>query len=592
MTSAGKPRGGARHSLHPDQPQQQRAPAPTELPPMTIDIFQLLADNALLLLFTVIGVGYLLGNIRIVGIELGPVVGVLLVGLLFGHLGFTAPEGASAFGFALFIFSVGIQAGPTFFSAFLADGPKYVALALVVAGVALTLALGLSWLIGLEYGFGAGMLAGALTSTPTLAGAQDAVTSGLATLPEGLTEDAAVQNISIGYAMTYLFGTLGMILAVRYFPRAARIDLPAEAARLARERGLARKRNAGPAEAASFPVIRAYRVSDQGVGMTMEQVQARSKTIGAKLLKLRRGKKLLDITPDLVLEAGDTFSGIAGIKVHQALQADGFTEVLDPELLSLQVTSEEIILTDGKSVGKTIDQLELPDRYGCYVIGLMRASIELPLDAGMPLQKGDRLQVIGESGNLKRLASDLGYVEKELEKTDLTTFAFGMIAGTMLGLVTVALGNLSIGLGTAGGLLIVGIIIGWLGSIMPTFGRVPAPARYILMELGLMMFMAAVGLSAGGGIVEALASSGPLIILSGAVVTLVPALIGYLFGRYGLGLNPALLLGAITGAMTSTPALNVVTEAARSTVPALGYAGTYTFANVLLTFAGALMIVL
>jgi membrane-bound ClpP family serine protease len=113
MTSAGKPRGGARHSRHPDQPQQQRAPAPTELPPMTIDIFQLLADNALLLLFTVIGVGYLLGNIRIVGIELGPVVGVLLVGLLFGHLGFTAPEGASAFGFALFIFSVGIQAGPT-----------------------------------------------------------------------------------------------------------------------------------------------------------------------------------------------------------------------------------------------------------------------------------------------------------------------------------------------------------------------------------------------------------------------------------------------------------------------------------------------
>jgi putative transport protein len=326
--------------------------------------------------------------------------------------------------------------------------------------------------------------------------------------------------------------------------------------------------------------------------MTMEQVQARSKTIGAKLLKLRRGKKVLDSTPDLVLEEGDTFSGIAGIKVHQALQADGFAEVLDPELLSLQVTSEEIILTDGKSVGKTIDQLELPDRYGCYVIGLMRASIELPLDAGMPLQKGDRLQVIGESGNLKRLASDLGYVEKELEKTDLTTFAFGMIAGTMLGLVTVALGNLSIGLGTAGGLLIVGIIIGWLGSIMPTFGRVPAPARYILMELGLMMFMAAVGLNAGGGIVEALASSGPLIILSGAVVTLVPALVGYLFGRYALGLNPALLLGAITGAMTSTPALNVVTEAAKSTVPALGYAGTYTFANVLLTFAGALMMVL
>jgi putative transport protein len=258
----------------------------------------------------------------------------------------------------------------------------------------------------------------------------------------------------------------------------------------------------------------------------------------------------------------------------------------------MQVTSEEIILTDSKSVGTTLDELDLPDHYGCYATGLTRASIELPLDTPLPLQKGDRLQLIGEAGNLKQLASDLGYIEKDLEKTDLTTFAFGIIAGTMLGLVTVALGNISIGLGTAGGLLIVGIIIGWLGSVMPTFGRVPGPARYVLMELGLMLFMAAVGLNAGGGIIKALTSSGPVIILSGAVITLTPALVGYLAGRYLLKLNPALLLGALTGAMTSTPALNVVTEAARSTVPALGYAGTYTFANVLLTFAGALMMVL
>jgi len=480
----------------------------------------------------------------------------------------------------------------SFFSAFLADGPKYVALALIVAGVALALALGLSTLIGLDLGFGAGMLAGSLTSTPTLAGAQDAITSGLATVPEGLTEETVLQNISVGYAITYLFGTLGMILAVRYFPKLIGVDLPEEAKRLAKERGLTRKRTGGFADASSFPIIRAYRVSPEGVGMSMEQIRTRSKTMGAKLLKMRRGKKLMDITPDLVLEEGDTFSGIASIKVNQAMREDGFEEILDPELLSMQVTSEEIILTDSKSVGKTLDELDLPDRYGCYVTGLMRASIELPLDTPLPLQKGDRLQLIGEASNLKQLATDLGYIEKELEKTDLTTFAFGIIAGTMLGLVTIALGDLSIGLGSAGGLLIVGIIIGWLGSVMPTFGRVPGPARYVLMELGLMLFMAAVGLNAGGGIVEALASSGPVIILSGAVITLTPALIGYLAGRYLLKLNPALLLGALTGAMTSTPALNVVTEAARSSVPALGYAGTYTFANVLLTFAGALMMVL
>jgi len=140
---------------------------------MEIDAFHLLSENAILLLFTVIGLGYLVGNIRIAGIQAGPVIGVLVVGLVFGHLGFVAPAGASSFGFALFIFSVGIQAGPTFFSAFAADGAKYVTLAFVVAGTAVGLALALSQLLGLEYGFSAGLLAGALTSTPTLAGAQD-----------------------------------------------------------------------------------------------------------------------------------------------------------------------------------------------------------------------------------------------------------------------------------------------------------------------------------------------------------------------------------------------------------------------------------
>ncbi len=162
----------------------------------------------------------------------------------------------------------------------------------------------------------------------------------------------------------------------------------------------------------------------------------------------------------------------------------------------------------------------------------------------------------------------------------------------LLGLVLVKIGGVSIGLGSAGGLLLAGILIGFLRSMHPTFGRLPAPARYLLMELGLVLFMASVGLNAGGGIVDALTSVGPTLILCGMVVTLTPVTVGYAFGRYVLDLNPALLLGSLTGAMTSTPSLNIVTRAARSGVPALGYAGTYTFANVLLTFAGTMVMTL
>ncbi|EXJ12642.1 aspartate:alanine exchanger family transporter [Imhoffiella purpurea] len=558
---------------------------------MEIDILALLGENPMLLIFTVIGFGYLLGDIRIAGVQAGPVIGVLLVGLLFGHLGFSLPAGASSFGFALFIFGVGIQAGPTFFSAFAADGARYIALAAVVAMTALGLSIALTHLLGLEHGFGAGLLAGALTSTPTLAGAQDAVNSGIAAVPEGLSRSQVLENISVGYAITYVFGTVGMILAVRFFPRLAGIDLRAEAAKLARERGLGRGRRGGGA--GSLPIVRAYRIPDGLVGKTVEQMRSEhSGERRGKALKLRRGDRLQDVTPDLVAEAGDRVAMIAGIPDHQRLRELGFEEVLDPDLLNYQVTTREIIVTDPKTVGRTLKELDMPAEHGCFATRLTRASIDLPLSSELPLQKGDRLEVVGERSNLLGLAERFGYIERDIEKTDLATFAFGMIGGILLGLVSLVFGNLAFGLGTAGGLLIVGILVGYLGSVMPTFGRVPAAARFVLMELGLMLFMASVGVNAGGGVVEAMTSVGPLIILGGILVTLLPALVGYLFGSRVLGLNPALLLGSITGAMTSTPALNVVTEAAGSAVPALGYAGTYTFANVLLTFAGTMMMVL
>jgi putative transport protein len=153
-------------------------------------------------------------------------------------------------------------------------------------------------------------------------------------------------------------------------------------------------------------------------------------------------------------------------------------------------------------------------------------------------------------------------------------------------------GAVAIGLGTAGGLLVTGILLGYLSSINPTFGRVPAAARYLLKELGLMLLMASIGLNAGGGIVEGLLNVGPAIVVGALLVATLPIGIGYVVGRKLLHLNPALLLGSLTGAMTSTPALGVVTDAARSSVPAIGYAGTYTFANVLLTFAGSYMMMI
>ncbi len=557
---------------------------------MEIDLHRLLLENPLLLAFVVIGLGYLVGRLRIGGVDVGVTAGVLLVGLLLGHLGFPDQPGAASFGFAIFIFSVGVQAGPSFFGALREDGRRYILLALVVAGTAAILATVLSRVLGLEHGFGAGLLAGALTSTPTLAGAQDAVTSGLARLPEGMDAARASRNVSVGYAITYLFGTVGTITCVRFLPGFLGIDLPAEARRIAQERGIGiRRRVVG--SAAALPIVRAYRVGEEAVGKTLEQ---RCLELERKVLPLRvrRGREILDADPSLEIEEGDIVSSIASVVEHRQARERLGDEILDPELIDFAIVTREIVVSQATATGKPLSELGLREEYGCLPVRLTRATIDLTVEPGAVLQRGDRLQVTGEESRVGELAESLGYLEGEVEQTDLLTFSFGMVAGFLLGLVVVKLGGISIGLGTAGGLLLVGILVGFLGSVNPTFGLMPAPARSFLMNFGLALFMASVGLKAGAGVVEALVAVGPAMIGAGVLVTLVPVGVGFTIGRYALGMNPALLLGSITGAMTSTPSLNVLAELSRSSVPALGYAGTYTFANVLLTFAGTVMMML
>jgi len=302
---------------------------------------------------------------------------------------------------------------------------------------------------------------------------------------------------------------------------------------------------------------------------------------------------LLDAKPDLVLEQGDIISLIASLSVHQWVRENmGAEEVLDPELLDYRINAHEIVVLASKLVGKRLSELELPRNYGCFTTEFFRAGVELPLTDEVVLLKGDRLRVVGDEDRLHELGEYLGYVEEEVEETDLVTFSFGIVLGIFLGLIVINIAGVSIGLGSAGGLLIAGIIIGYLSSINPTFGRVPAPARFILKELGLMLLMASIGLNAGSGIIEGLTTIGPTIMLFAVFVTVVPLTVGYFFGRRVLKMNPVLLLGSLTGAMTSTAALSIVSKAAKSNVPAIGYAGTYTFANVLLTFAGTIMMML
>ncbi len=553
---------------------------------MLASAHEFLLNQPVLVFFLVLGLGYLIGNIKVFGIGLGAVGGVLIAGLVFGHFGFTMYAGLQSLGFALFIFCVGYQAGPQFFDVLLTSGLKFLSLALVVAGTGFGLAVSFAAILDLAPGMAAGLLGGALTTTPTLAAAQDAVRSGLVTAPEGISNEEILTNIGAGYALTYLFGLIGLILVIRLLPRILRIDLPAEAAKLT---------GGGDPEAGpdlSAITRRTYRITDTGqLDKTVIEIErgAFGKIIFAAI---RRDGEEVDIDEDTRLQQGDEVL-IVGQVGHLLERAHLIAqEIPDPGGLGIPMVTLQVVIGKPEVIGRPLSEIKLADRLGVLPMEVRRQRTQLPLDNEMVLHRGDVITFYGPEFAVERLVRQVGHVERAVDDTDLFTFALGIAAGIALGTVSVSFGAVTIGLGMAGGLLLTGLLIGFLRSIWPVFGRVPSAARWVLMELGLLIFMAGVGLNAGGGIVEVIQSSGLKLLGAGIVVTLVPTLAGYFFGCKILKLNPAEALGGVTGSMTSGAALSVVTDVAKSNAPALGYTGAYAFANVILTLAGTLIMLI
>lgn len=554
-----------------------------------IAFVEFLRGNPVAVLSLVLGLGYLVGKISIRGFELGSISGVLFVGLLLGHFGFQPNPTVQSIGFALFIFSVGLQAGPSFFSVIKQDGLKYLILAVVVGGTGFALAATFSKVLGFEPGAAAGLLAGGLTSSPTLAAAQEAVRAGQVPVAEGYTPDQVMTNVTTAYAITYIFGLVGLILIIRFLPRLLGLDLPAEAAKLeASRRGGVEDR----VHALNDIKVRAYRVTNEKlVGIRLEDALERLPG-RVSIEKLRRGGQLIPLTPETRAELNDEVSLVGFLDEFVARAGNVGPELYDAELLDVDIESCRIVVLRSKVKAATTSLAKVTALRGCFISKIQRLGVDVPLEGDVDVQAGDVVHVTGPASRVEEVGSLVGHIERPTEKTDLVTFSLGIMVGLLVGTWTVTVAGVSVGLGSAGGLLAAGLTIGYLRALHPTFGGVPDAARWIFMEAGLMTFMAGVGLRAGSGILETFAQSGLGLVLAGIVVTSVPVALGYLFGRKVLGLNPVLLLGAITGSMTSGASLSIVNAQAESSVPSLGYTGAYAFANIFLTVAGSVILLL
>lgn len=551
---------------------------------MLSHILPVLHKQPVLTLFLIIGIGYMIGGIKVRGFSLGSVAGVLFAGLFFGHYGFQMSSGAQSVGFALFIFSVGYQAGPRFFDVLMEDGVKYFFLALVIAATGFGLAVLSTQLFSMPQGMAAGILAGALTSSPTLAAAQEAIRSGNMVPSGGISPDAVIGNITTGYAITYIFGLAGLIAIIKLLPGLLGIDLAAEARKIEGEKKVADDDFHGDVE------LRVYRVANEAfTGIPARELKKRYWD-GFSVARVERDGQLLNMGAEDCLHLGDVVT-ILGKITYFSDDVVAIGEEITAQRCGRNVNdTAQIIVTHKDAVGKTLGELNLAHDFSVLLTDVKRMRIPLQATPGLTLKKGDILTVVGPAEHIDLLGDKLGVIERDIAETDMLTFALGIAAGAILGLFSVKIGGVSIGLGSAGGLLTSGLVIGFLRSVRPTFGRLPDAARWIFMEFGLLIFMAGVGLRAGGDIVETFMSAGPKLMLIGIIVTVTPVAVGYIFGRKVLKIPAVLLLGAITGAMTSGASLSVVTSEAKSAVPALGYTGAYAFANVILTIAGSVIL--
>ena len=558
---------------------------------MDIDIAALLEGSDVMLIFSVLGLGLLVGKLRLGSFELGSTPGVLLAAIVLGSWGFDLDAQTESMGFMLFIFCVGIDAGPNFFSNFVQDGARFVSIAVIIVLTAVAVAnLAAHWL-DLDAGLAAGMLAGALTSTPTLVGAQDAVAQQMSHLSEEQRQ-LIISQISVGYAMTYVVGLLGLLLVLRYLPVLMKFDPREEAQKIARARGLdsERRRNV------RTPILRAYEILEDATnpveGKTLRELGTFQRS-GLIVERIKRDGELLEPDPELVMQLGDKVALVGFPSSHARGEINRAAEVYDPDLLEFRMDTVQVVVGNPELVGISLNELDLETKYGCLIDGVSRAQVELPLNRSLKLNRGDVLSVSGERNRLQRFANKIGCIEHESDISDLMTFSFFFLGGLFLAQLGLIVGELRITLGNAGGLLLAGILMGYFRARNPMFGYMPQGAINMLKDLGLNIFMVSVGLAAGADIVDVLQESGAAILLGGACHHAAATYRRLPLWHAGIENEPGImLLGALTGAMTSTPALKVLNDMSGNSVPALGYAGTYTFANVFLTIGGASIIMM
>ena len=535
------------------------------------------------ILSIVIALGLALGGIRIGGVSLG-VTGVLFAGLFFGHFNLTIDPQVLGFirdfGLILFIYTIGVQVGPGFFSAFKRDGLSLnlMAASIVLGGVVITLLAG--YLGYISFPAVVGVLSGAATNTPSLGAAQQLIKE----MPN--FADSFGKMLGLGYAVTYPFGILGVILTMILLKLIFRIDPKKEA--------------------------REYEKSEQKRKFQLDSVNLRVENINLNNLSVEKIPSLeeLGIVISRIMHEGEVGVAAPGTKIYAGdiIHAVGKKENLekfqiivgskssmDLKTIKSDITSQRLIVTKERVVGKTIEELDAVNRHGITITRVIRSEIEFLAAPSVKLNFADRLLVVGEEESIKKFAAEIGNSMEHLDYPFIIPIFVGIALGIILGSCPIYFPGMpaAVKLGLAGGPLVVAIFLSWLGRVGGLIWYMPSAANYMLREIGITLFLATVGLRSGDQFMEIILQGDGLRWMAlGALITTVPILAAGIFARLKLKMNYLTICGLLAGSMTDPPALAFANSVTQSSAVSVAYAAVYPLVMLLRIISAQILVLL
>ncbi|HAQ07159.1 MAG TPA: YidE/YbjL duplication [Bacillus bacterium] len=523
-----------------------------------------LLEEPLLLLLIILFTGSLLGEIKIRGLSLGTS-GVLLAAMVFGHFGYQVSPVIQQLGLGLFIVAVGLQAGPRFFRMMKSRGLVFGIIGLLVVLVASVTTIIVSKLFQLSPALSIGIMTGALTSTPGLAAALQATGDPLA---------------SVGYGIAYPFGVLAVVLFVQILPRVMKIDLAEDL-----------KRKAGPIRNAESPEVMAIEVTDPSVNKRTLMELKFNKYHSVVISRVIRGDRNIIALNDTVILVGDILIAVGLPADLQHLCEDigkqverNFENHDNVKLRRITVDSIELI-------GKTIKDIGFRRNYGVTVTRIERGGFEFNQNPKWRLERGDILTLVSSEDRLDDVEKLFSKKKLAVTNVHILSLSLILVIGVLAGMLPIHLPGLgTITLGVAGGPLFIALIIGHFGKIGPIHARYYQPSNQIIRDIGLVLFLAGAGTTAGKGIIEVIQQEGFNLVIGGSIITMVPIIAGFFIARKLFGLSVIHALGSLCGGMTSTPGLGATNQLMDTEDASIAYAAAYPFALIFVAISSQVLI--